>query len=114
MSRSVLHFALSLVLLVSQQMAFAHGWTHWDAARQGALSQHAGQPQATDGQDAPALLEFCLECAADAQLDLALPAPDHALRMPESVAAAVAIYHADSVLPQPIRPFQPRAPPRLN
>ena len=87
MSRSVLHFLLSLVLLVSQQMALAHGLSHWDEARQHAHALQSGPaPGASDGPDTTELHDFCAECAFDTQLDVALPLPSHALPLPAPVA----------------------------
>jgi hypothetical protein len=49
-------------------MALAHGLSHRHGTQQRQTAQlSGGQP------DAPALQEFCAECAADAQLDAALP-----------------------------------------
>ncbi len=119
MSRSIVHFLLSLMLLVSQQLALAHGLSHVDQLRRQAATvdggAHGQQRQDLQGDpDTPALHEFCAECAADAQLDVALPLPDHAFLAPHSVAAMVAARCGEGVRPQPVRPFQPRAPPRAN
>lgn len=115
MSRPVLHFLLSLVLLVSQQMALAHGWTHWDAGHKSAAAWQDGRAHAASGQsDAPALHAFCAECAADAQLDFALPLPAYALSLPtvvDSIRVAPFTYGVQA--PQ-ASPYQPRAPPRAN
>ena len=107
MPRSVVHLLLSLVLLVSQQMALAHGLSHLRGA-----PQHPPTLQASDGPDAPALNEFCVECAADAQLDLALPLPDYRFDLPEPTAAAPHPHRPEDVRAQMRRQYQPRAPPR--
>jgi len=107
MPRSVLHFLLSLVLLVSQQMALAHGLSHVRTA-----PRHAATLQAGDRQDAPALGDFCVQCAADAQLDLALPLPDVRFQLPAHVASAGAVPGNDGMRAQTWRQYQPRGPPR--
>ena len=125
--RSVHRFALSLVLprmlslvlpfvlLISQQMAYAHGWTHWDAARQALAAQQAGDRHAAaDKSDPASLVEFCLECAADAQLDLALPLPDYGLRVQEPASGPVLDRRAASILPRPHHAYQPRGPPHTT
>lgn len=115
MSRPILHFLLSLVLLVSQQMALAHGWSHWNAGHQGAPTWQDGQPHAASDQpDSPALHEFCAECAAGAQLDFALPLPAYALSLPKVVDSIRVAPFTQGVQRQPARPYQPRAPPRAN
>jgi hypothetical protein len=122
MPRSIVHLLLSLLLLVSQQLALAHGLSHLDLLRQQGSAQQvegiadgARGPQRQDVQgdpDTPALHEFCAECAADSQLDVALPLPDHAFLAPQTVAAPRAARCSEGVRPQVIRPFQPRGPPR--
>lgn len=123
MPRSVIHLLLSLLLLVSQQMVLAHGLSHY-----GGLRQHLEQPTGANGAwhgqgrqdmrerpgdpEAPALHEFCVECAADAQLDLALPLPDHAFFLPQAGAAIRAARIGEGVRAPAIRLFQPRAPPQ--
>lgn len=115
MSRYVLHLLLSLLLLVSQQMALAHGLSHWDDARQHAHAVQSGQgPGASDGPDTAALHDFCAECAFDAQLDVALPLPHHALPLPASVAVIGTLQGVEGVLSAPLLPYQSRAPPRAN
>lgn len=109
MPPSLLHFLLSLLLLVSQQMALAHGLSHWHGTQQHQAAQVAGgQP------DAPALQEFCAECAADAQLDTALPLPEHVRHMPQSAAAGRSAHCTEAVRARPVRACLPRGPPRAN
>jgi hypothetical protein len=109
MPPSLLHFLLSLLLLVSQQMALAHGLSHWHSAQQRQVVQQAGgQP------DAPALQEFCSECAADAQLDVALPLPEYVPPVPQSAAIGRAVRCTAAVRAQPVNACFPRGPPRAN
>lgn len=115
MSRSVLHFLLSLILLVSQQMALAHGQSHWGEAHQHAHAVQAGQGLgASDVPDTTALQDFCAECTFDAQLDFALPLPSHALPLPASVAIVGPQQGVEGVRQVPPQPYQSRAPPRAN
>ncbi|MBD8655809.1 hypothetical protein IFT68_09250 [Oxalobacteraceae sp. CFBP 13730] len=109
MPRSILHCLLSLLLLVSQQMALAHGLSHWHPAQQRqSMQQAGGQP------DSPALQEFCAECAADAQLDVALPLPQYIAHVPQTAVASPLALGADRVRAQPIHASYPRGPPRAN
>lgn len=111
----MIHLLLSLLLLVSQQLALAHGLSHWDAARQHAHVGQSGHGHgASDGPDAPALQDFCAECAFDAQLDLALPPPSHALPLAASVAVVGPRQGVPDAHQAPPRPYQSRAPPRAN
>ena len=109
MPRPFLHFLLSLLLLVSQQMAFAHGLSHWHGAQQRQVVQQAGGQQ-----DAPALQAFCAECAADAQLDIALPLPTYLRPVLQLAAAARPWRCTDAVRAQPVQACFPRGPPRAN
>lgn len=109
MPRSILHCLLSLLLLVSQQMALAHGLSHWHSAQQRHVMQQAGgQP------DAPALQEFCAECAADAQLDVGLPLPQYLGHVPQTAVPGPLALGADLVRAQLVRACLPRGPPRAN
>lgn len=119
MPRSIVHLLLSLLLLVSQQLALAHAVSHLDGLRQQGAAQaaagggaHGPQRQDVQGDpDTPALHEFCAECAADAQFDVALPLPEHAFPALQAVAATAAARCSNGVRPRAIRPFQPRGPP---
>ena len=109
MPRSILHCLLSLLLLISQQMALAHGLSHWHGTQ-----QHQGVQQAGGQPDAPALQEFCAECAADAQLDVALPLPHYIGHVPHTAVASPLALAAERVRAQPIHASYPRGPPRAN
>lgn len=109
MPRSLLHFLLSLLLLVSQQMALAHGLSHWHGAQQRQVVQQAGgQP------DAPALQEFCAGCAADAQLDAVLPLPEYVCPVPQVAATGRPARCTETVRARPVHARLPRGPPRAN
>jgi hypothetical protein len=61
---------LSLLLLVSQQMAFAHALTHWGAR---ASAAHAARPARQDMPGKPVLGErACEQCLAFAQIGSAV------------------------------------------
>jgi hypothetical protein len=109
MPRSILHCLLSLLLLVSQQMALAHGLSHWHGTQQRhGVQQAGGQP------DAPALQEFCAECAAGAQLDVALPLPQYIGHLPQAAMAGPLALGTECARVQPVRACLPRGPPRAN
>jgi len=115
MSRSIVHVLLSLLLLVSQQMSFVHGLSHWDDLRQVPDRQSlAGQVDDGGGgkPSKPALHEVCAQCAAGAQLAFALPAMAYVFVPLERIAGALAAPCATGIRCGAIRAFQPRGPPQ--
>jgi hypothetical protein len=115
MPRSIVHVLLSLLLLVSQQMSFVHGLSHWDDLRQAPDRQSLAR-QVDDragGKPAkPALHEVCAQCAAGAQLAFALPAMAYVFVPLERVAGALAAPCGAGIRLLVTCVFQPRGPPR--
>jgi len=116
MPRRLVHVLLSLLLLLTQQLSLAHGYTHWSE-----ISEQLSQAQAADASpesDAkpskPGLHDQCGQCAASAQIAFALP---NTLR--QFVPAELA-YAVPSLPPTPgicllaECPFQSRGPPRAR
>lgn len=108
MNRRVLfRVLLSLVLLVSQQMAIAHAISHWSAATSG--------EQASAGESAlsraVAADKSCAQCLAFAQVGSALAhfgpflVPDPGLRF------ALARQAVAPLLPATVLHYHPRGPP---
>ncbi len=114
MPRSLIHVLLSLLLLVSQQLSLAHGYTHWnEVGERIAQARQAGAPD--DGKPAkPALHDLCGQCQASAQIAFALP---NTLRrfVPIELAYAVPSLPATpGICLLAACPFQPRGPPRAG
>jgi len=114
MMRSTLfRVMLSLLLLVSQQMATAHALSHLTR------SDQAGQVQAVQGQDQDqddlsssfAQDQTCNQCLAFAQLALPIGCSHRAFAAPELVSMAVASAEAHSAIARTRLAFRSRAPP---
>jgi hypothetical protein len=90
-------------------MALAHGLSHWHGTQ-----QHQGMQQAGGQPDAPALQEFCAECAAGAQLDVALPLPQYIGHLPQAAMAGPLALGTECPRVQPARACLPRGPPRAD
>lgn len=106
-SRVIVHLLLSLLLLVSQQLALAHGYTH--VQRLG-----TGQVQGRDDGAPPTAADhLCAQCLSADQLAHALAVPSYHFK-----AAANGYLPLDETSARPassktVRAFQPRAPPRI-
>lgn len=116
MPRSLIHVLLSLLLLVSQQLSLAHGYSHWTEVSERIAQAQAAAAAPDDGgkPSKPGLHDLCGQCAASAQIAYALP---NTLR--QFVPAELS-YAAPSLAPTPgicllaACPFQQRAPPRVR
>ena len=110
--RSVLHVLLSLVLLLSQQMAMSHALSHWTSQLGGPVAKQAvGDPELSSAfaQD-----RSCAQCLGLAQLAAPLANTPHQFVLPE-LAEVPALEAASRGwrLPQ-ARLFDSRAPPVLG
>jgi hypothetical protein len=116
MPRSLTHVLLSLLLLITQQLSLAHGYTHWNE-----ISERIAEAQAVaaapDGPAKPAkpgLHDLCGQCQASAQIAFALP---NTLRqfVPAELAYAVPSLPATpGICLLAECPFQPRGPPQAR
>lgn len=106
-SRVLVQLLLSLLLLVSQQLALAHGYTHF---------QRAGTEQLRDGDDgstrAPAADHLCAQCLSADQLAYALGLPAYHFKVAGNGYLPFTETRARPVSVKVVRAFQPRAPPR--
>jgi hypothetical protein len=117
MSRSLVHVLLSLLLLITQQMALDHGLTHRGQAASVVLvaqesMQDAGPAPAHGGNPAkPVLHHLCSHCAAGAQLAFMLPVLVFAF-VPQLPSSSIVTSHrADGIWRLATRAFDPRGPP---
>lgn len=117
MSRSLVHILLSLLLLITQQMALDHGVMHRGQAASVVLAtqesmQDAGQAPAHGGNPVkPVLHHLCSHCAAGAHLAFMLPVLAFAF-VPRLLSFDTAASHqADGIWRLATRAFDPRGPP---
>jgi hypothetical protein len=110
MPRSLVHLLLSLLLLVTQQLALLHATAHagegWHPAAGAAVSALA---QAEPGT--VALPEWCALCVDGAQVAVALPAPAHRFRAPAQAHDRPPGRRAAVVVRPDAPAFLPRGPP---
>jgi hypothetical protein len=106
-SRVLVQLLLSLLLLVSQQLALAHGYTH---------VQRSGTEQLRDKGDgsrqAPAADHLCAQCLSADQLAYALGVPTYHFKVAGNGYLPLAETSSQPASIKAVRAFQPRAPPR--
>ncbi|WP_338767660.1 hypothetical protein [Massilia sp. METH4] len=103
----IVQLLLSLLLLVSQQLALAHGYTHVQRiATEQLQGQDDGAPQT------PAADHLCAQCLSAEQLAYAHGVPNHHFRIAGNGFHPSAERIAQPAAAQAVRAFQPRAPPR--
>jgi hypothetical protein len=112
MSRSLVHVLLSLLLLITQQMALDHGLTHRGQAASVDQQQVLGQQPAHGGTPAkPLLHHLCSHCTAGAQLAFMLPLLVFAFTPQLPSSSIAALHQADGIWRLATRAFDPRGPP---
>lgn len=118
MPRSLTHVLLSLLLLITQQLSLAHGYTHWsEVSERIGLTQvqaQAGAPNDGGKPSKPGLHDLCGQCQASAQIAYALP---NTLRqfVPAELAYAVpSLPETPGICLLAACPFQPRGPPQAG
>jgi hypothetical protein len=122
--RTFIRVLLSLLLLISQQMAISHGMTHWaGASREGSaqlyktqlhlaqLHKPASQDQERGISAAFAQDQTCEQCLAFAQIASAVGSPARTFIPDDSAACAAGERASVSVDARTAFPFQSRAPP---
>ena len=113
MRRRIVHVLLSLLLLVSQQMAFAHAMSHW-TGKLGTAHAAAALVQAEDGKDlssAVAQDRSCFQCLAFAQMASAIGStPRHFAPLDLQAGRAIALATTERA-PSTVCAFRSRAPP---
>jgi hypothetical protein len=100
---------LSLLLLVSQQMAFSHVITHWSGQR----GDTAGHVARGDGSvsDAFAKDQVCSQCLAFAQLAGAVGHTSRSFAPPALPSGAISAAPEQSIDARIVVAFRSRAPP---
>ncbi len=104
---------ISLLLLISQQLALSHGYSHWASGRPLALAQIQAAESSDESQQKSLTPEHgCAICLAASHFASALGSPEFkffvrdcayaAAMLPATVAAGLLALHA----------YQPRGPPQ--
>ncbi len=107
---------LSLLLLLSQQMAISHGMTHWAGAQRGAaqLQKAPGQHDERSVTAGFAQGQTCEQCLAFAQIAGAVGTPARDVAADPAASCAVAASPTQPGWARGSCPFQPRAPPSFS
>jgi hypothetical protein len=111
--RSVVHILLSLLLLVSQQMAFAHAMSHWTGKIGGthpAASVLSGEVQ-KDLSSSVAQDGSCSQCLAFAQVASAIGSTPRQFVPLDLQAERAGAFVATAAAPRTVCVFHSRAPP---
>ena len=117
MPRSLIHGLLSLLLLVSQQLSLAHGYSHWAEVSERlnqVQSQAAAAPDEGGKPSKPGLHDLCGQCAASAQIAHALPNSLRQFVPAELSYAAPALPPTPGICLLTACPFQQRGPPQAR
>ncbi|MFC5512584.1 hypothetical protein ACFPOU_15795 [Massilia jejuensis] len=113
MRRCLVHVLLSLVLLASQQMAFAHAMSHWTVklgSNKAAASLVQGDPD-RDPARAVARDQGCGQCLAFAQVASAIGSGTRHFFPLDLRTERVAALAGSALAPRTVRLFDSRAPP---
>jgi hypothetical protein len=107
--RNMIRVLLSLLLLISQQMAFSHVITHWSGQRGAA----AGHVVRGDGSvsDAFAKDQVCSQCLAFAQIAGAVGNTPRSFAPPAVPSGAISPAPEHSIDARIVVAFRSRAPP---
>jgi len=105
-SRVLVQLLLSLLLLVSQQLALAHGYTHV----QRTVTEQLGDKD--NGAPPTAADHLCAQCLSADQLAYALGVPTYHFKVAGCGYLPLAEASAQPASVKAVRAFQPRAPPR--
>jgi hypothetical protein len=111
--RSILRVLLSLLLLMSQQMAISHAMTHWAGSRDGAAQLHkaSGQHDERGVSAAFAQDQTCEQCLAFAQIASAVGSPARTFAADGAASCAVGPSTTQPGCARTTCVFQSRAPP---
>ncbi|MES2759254.1 MAG: hypothetical protein V4693_17930 [Pseudomonadota bacterium] len=113
--QSIIRVLLSLLLLLTQQMAIAHAMTHWAGAPGGAAQLHQASAQLDDGGVASAFAQdkACEKCLAFAHLAGAVGSPARCFFADAAASCAAGPGPAEPDCARPRCAAQPRGPPSI-
>jgi hypothetical protein len=111
--RSFIRVLLSLLLLLSQQMAISHAMTHWAGSRDGAAQLHkaSGQQDERGVSAAFAQDQTCEQCLAFAQIAGAVGTPTRSVAADGAATCATRTSATQPGCARTTCVFQSRAPP---
>ena len=111
--RSIIRVLLSLLLLMSQQMAMSHAMTHWAGSRDGAvrLDKAGSGPDSRGVGAAFAQGQTCEQCLAFAQIASALGSSPRSCVFDCTALCATGPTATQPGYARTTCVFQPRAPP---
>lgn len=109
--RSIVRVLLSLLLLMSQQMAMSHAMTHWAGARDGGARVHHAGKNETGVSSAFAQDQTCEQCLAFAQIAGAVGSPARSFAPDGSATCALGASPTQPGCERTTCVFQSRAPP---
>ncbi|QBE64198.1 hypothetical protein [Pseudoduganella lutea] len=104
--RVFVQLLLSLLLLVSQQLALAHGYTHVQRTVTEQLRDRDG------GAPLTAADHLCAQCLSADQFAYALGVPSYHFKIAGNGYLPIKEFSAQVAGSKAVRAFQPRAPPR--
>jgi hypothetical protein len=109
--RSVIRLLLSLLLLMSQQMALSHAVTHWS----GRMAPAAAQQRAADGSLSGSVAQdqWCDQCLAFAQIAGTVGSAARGFAPPDAASNAVAASAGHARCARTVCVFLSRAPPAI-
>jgi hypothetical protein len=106
--RSLLHVLLSLLLLLSQQMAMAHAMSHWTSSLAPAAERQSSHSELSS---AFAHDRSCAQCLAFAQIGTAVGSTARQFAPPETCSQGLAGATPRALASRTVRLFDSRAPP---
>ena len=106
--RSILHVLLSLLLLLSQQMAMAHAMSHWTSSLAPAVERQSSHSELSS---AFAHDRSCAQCLAFAQIGAAVGSCPRQFVAPEANSQGFAGAKPRALAARTARLFDSRAPP---
>ena len=112
MRRRIVHVLLSLLLLVSQQMAFAHALSHWTGKLPAAAAAVAASVDGdSDLSSSVAQDQSCSQCLAFAQMASAIGSTPRQFVPLDLQAERIDAGACAGALPRTVCAFHSRAPP---
>lgn len=113
--QAIVRVLLSLLLLMSQQMALAHSVTHWAGSLHDSGPLHLAQQQVDSDGDLSAAIaqdQACQQCLAFAQLVAPLASALRSCAAADTATAALAATLTQAACARTVCVFHSRAPPQ--
>ena len=112
--RPIVTVLLSLLLVLTQQMAFTHALSHWTANRSADVVQLTAQPDDDSGvSKAQSFDQSCEQCLAFAQIGTPIEVSIYSFPVAREPVSITALKPAAALCPRAVCVFHSRAPPVL-